>query len=64
LNQPGWENQKYSIEQICEEGIGINANEYPLCHSQTLKTIRTLEPERGPPTRVKPNVKRWEEEKK
>ena len=64
LNQPEWQKQKYSIEQICEERLGINANECPSCHSQTLRTIRTLEPERGPPARVKPNLKRWKKTKK
>jgi hypothetical protein len=59
LNQPKWENRKYSLEQICEERLGIDASKCPSCHSQTLKTIRTLEPERGPPTRVKPDIKRW-----
>ena len=60
LNEPKWKNRKYSLEQICKERLGINANECPSCHSQTLKTIRTLEPERGPPARVKPDIKRWE----
>ncbi len=32
-------------------------------HSQALINRRTLEPEREPPARVKPNIKRWEETK-
>jgi len=60
LKQPKWKKKKYSLEQICEERLGIKASQCPSCHSEALKVIRTLEPERGPPSRVKPNLKRWE----
>jgi len=57
------EKRKYSIEQICEERLGINANECPSSQSSSLKIIKTLKLERGPPSRVKPDLKKWERAK-
>jgi hypothetical protein len=63
LNQPKWEKKHYSWQEIAEEKLGIQLNQCPHCKSNTLKMIRSLEPERGPPARVKSNLKRWEETK-
>jgi len=63
LNQPKWEKKHYSWQEIAEEKLGIQLNQCPHCKSNTLKMIRSLEPERGPPARVKSNLKRWEDTK-
>jgi hypothetical protein len=59
LKQTHWERKHYSWQEIAEEKLDIKLNQCPHCKSNTLKMIRTLEPERGPPRRIKTDLKKW-----
>jgi predicted Zn-ribbon and HTH transcriptional regulator len=59
FKQTQWETKHYSWQEIAEEKLDIKPNQCPHCKSNTLKTIKTLEPERGPPKHIKPDLTKW-----
>jgi hypothetical protein len=59
FKQEKWEKKDYSWQEIAEQKLEIKLNQCPHCKSNTLKMIRTLEPERGPPRRIKPDLTKW-----
>lgn len=59
FKQAQWEKKHYSWQEIAEEKLDIKLNQCPNCKSNTLKMIRTIEPERGPPSHIKPDLTKW-----
>ena len=56
LKQEKWENIKYSWSQIAKDKLGYNPLMCPCCKKETLRMIKELLPERGPPLRKLPHV--------
>lgn len=59
FKQAQWEKKHYSWQEIAEEKLDIKLNQCPHCKSNTLKIIKTLEPERGPPKHIKSDLTKW-----
>ncbi|MFT7435544.1 MAG: hypothetical protein ACI8UX_001338 [Psychromonas sp.] len=59
FKQAKWEKKHYALQEIAEQKLDIKVNQCPHCKSNTLKMIRTLEPEKGPPRRIKPDLTKW-----
>jgi hypothetical protein len=59
LKQTHWERKHYSWQEIAEEKLDIKLNQCPHCKSNTLKMIKTLESERGPPKHIKSDLTKW-----
>lgn len=59
FKQAKWEKKHYAWQEIAEQKLDIKLNQCPHCKSKTLKMIRTLEPERGPPRRIKTDLTKW-----
>jgi hypothetical protein len=59
FKQAKWEKKHYSWQEIAEEKLDIKPNQCPHCKSNTLKIIKILEPERGPPKHMKPDLTKW-----
>lgn len=59
FKQAEWEKKHYSWQEIAEVKLDIQLNQCPHCKSNTLKTIKRLEPERGPPKHIKPDLSKW-----
>jgi hypothetical protein len=59
FKQAKWEKKHYAWQEIAEQKLDIKLNQCPHCKSNTLKMIRTLEPERGPPRRIKTDLTKW-----
>jgi len=49
LNQPKWVKVKYSWAQIAIEKLNYNPVQCPFCKKETLRVIKIIHPERGPP---------------
>ena len=52
LRQPEWRKIKYSWIQIAKEKLNYNPNLCPHCNTESLITIKIIDPERGPPLNV------------
>lgn len=52
FQQPQWQKQKYSWEQIAKERLKFNPNSCPHCQQESLITIKVIEPKRGPPKQL------------
>jgi len=49
LNQTIWVKVKYNWAKIVQEKLGFNPLQCPFCKKETLKIIKIIDPERGPP---------------
>ena len=56
LKEKSWENIKYSWSQIAKDKLGYNPEMCPCCKQKTLRMIKEILPERGPPFRRLPHA--------
>ena len=56
LKEEAWENIKYSWSQIAKDKLGYNPEMCPCCKQETLRMIKEILPERGPPFRRLPHA--------
>jgi len=59
FKQEKWEKKDYTWQEIAEEKLDIQLNKCSHCKNNTLKRFKILEPERGPPRRIKPDLTKW-----
>jgi hypothetical protein len=50
LKQPIWEKQKYSWIEICQQKLNYNPLACHHCGAEQIITMKTILPERGPPS--------------
>ncbi|SOE23732.1 hypothetical protein SAMN06298216_4115 [Spirosomataceae bacterium TFI 002] len=59
LKQEKWEKIQLYWQQIAEQKLGIIQDQCPHCKELSLRVVKTLEPCRPPPIKIKPSLKEW-----